>query len=264
MPFQSIDGVRYYTFDTLQLHGVVHAIFTRIGGVSPTPWKSLNVGGTVGDAADRVKENRLRSLQALGRDHSSVFEVWQVHSAEVVNVNHPRDINQPHLKADALASNRAGITLYMRFADCVPVLLFDPIKRVIGIAHAGWQGTVKRTAAALVDRFKQDFACQPEDILACIGPSIGPDHYEIGPDVIQQIRSAFGERSDELLSSSNGDFPGSKVKFDLWKANRMVLEQVGVRQIEVSGICTACHTHDWFSHRAEAGRTGRFGALIGL
>lgn len=264
MPFHSIDGVRYYTFDTLQLHGVAHAIFTRTGGVSPAPWESLNVGGTVGDAADRVKENRLRSLQKLGRDPSSVFEIWQVHSAEVVNVNRPRDTNQPHLKADALVSNQSEITLYMRFADCVPVLLFDPFKRVIGIAHAGWQGTVKRTAAALVNRFVQEYDSQVEDILACIGPSIGPDHYEVGPDVIQQVRSAFGERSDELLSSSKEDFPGSKVKFDLWKANRMILEQVGVRHIEVSGICTACHTQDWFSHRAESGRTGRFGALIGL
>jgi YfiH family protein len=218
----------------------------------------------VGDAAEYVQENRLRSLNALGRDPLSVYDVWQVHSADVISAVKPRPVDQPHLKADGLVSNRSDLTLYMRFADCVPVFLYDPKRRVIGIAHAGWQGTVKGTAAALVKRFVQEYGCQAEELIACIGPSIGPDHYEIGPDVIQQVRSAFGERAEDLLITSNLDLPASKVKFDLWKANQIVLAQAGVKQIEISGICTACHVDDWYSHRAEAGRTGRFGALIGL
>jgi hypothetical protein len=263
MPFQSVNGIRFYTFESLNTHGVVHAIFTRHGGVSPAPWRSLNVGGTVGDAVDRVQENRLRSLQAVGRDPLSVYDVWQVHSADVVNAIAPRTQNQPHLKADGLLSNRPGLTLYMRFADCVPVLLFEPNHRVVGIAHAGWQGTVKRAAASLVDHFVRDFNCKAENIIACIGPSIGPDHYQIGPDVIERVRRAFGEQSHVFLSTSDGESSDNKVKFDLWKANQWVLEQAGVPQIEIAEICTACHVEDWFSHRAEAGKTGRFGALIG-
>ncbi len=263
MPFQSVNGIRFYTFESLNTYGVVHAVFTRHGGVSPAPWRSLNVGGTVGDAVDRVQVNRLRSLQAVGRDPLNVYDVWQVHSADVVNANAPRPQNQPHLKADGLLSNRPGLTLYMRFADCVPVLLFEPNHRVVGIAHAGWQGTVKRAAAALVERFVRDFNCKAENIIACIGPSIGPDHYQIGPDVIEQVRRAFGEQSHAFLSTSNGESSDNKVKFDLWKANQCILEQAGVHQIEMAEICTACHVEDWFSHRAEAGKTGRFGALIG-
>jgi YfiH family protein len=193
-----------------------------------------------------------------------VYDVWQIHSAEVVRVTGPRPINQPHIKADAMLSNLRDLTLYMRFADCVPVFLYDTVNGVYGLAHAGWQGTVKKTAAALVKRFMVEFQSKPEDILAGIGPSIGPDHYEIGPDVIQQVRTVFGSRSDELLLTSHGDLGSSKVKFDLWKANRLVLEQVGVYQVEIAEICTACQVEDWYSHRAEAGRTGRFGALIGL
>lgn len=264
MPFHNVQGVRFFTFDSLESLGFVHAVFTRKGGVSPHPWSSLNVGGTVGDAAERVMENRLRSLQALRREPSSVYDVWQVHSAEVVHVTEPRDVQQPHLRADAMLSNGPGLTLYMRFADCVPIFLVDPKRRVYGIAHAGWQGTVKRTAAALVGHFVRVYNCQPGELVACIGPSIGPDHYEIGPEVIHQVRLTFGKAAEELLCTSNGDFPGSKVKFDLWKANQRVLEQAGVYKVETAGICTACHVEDWYSHRAEAGRTGRFGALIGL
>ncbi len=264
MPFQTVNEIRFYTFETLQTLGFVHAIFTRKGGVSPQPWYSLNVGGTVGDTPERVQENRLRSLSALGRDPASVYDVWQVHSADVVSVTSPRDPNQPHQRADAMLSNQPELTLYMRFADCVPIFLVDPKRRVYGLAHAGWQGTVKRTAASLVDRFVCEYGSHPAELVACIGPSIGPDHYEIGPDVIKQVQATFGGSADNLLLTSNGDSPGSKVEFDLWQANCLVLEQAGVKQVEVAGICTACHVDDWYSHRAEAGRTGRFGALIGL
>ncbi len=264
MPFQTVNGIQFYTFKSLQAHGLVHAIFTRHGGTSPNPWKSLNVGGTVGDDPIRVLENRRRSLEALGRSVESVYDVWQVHGARVVSTNQPKDPEQPHLKADAICTSEPGLTLYMRFADCVPVLLYDPCRKVIGIAHAGWPGTVRRTAAALVRQMIDSYDCKPENLVAGIGPSIGPDHYEIGLDVIEQVRNAFGANADKLLVRSAGDLPGSKVKFDLWTANQLILAEVGVKQIETSGICTACHVEDWFSHRAERGSTGRFGALIGL
>jgi copper oxidase (laccase) domain-containing protein len=103
------------------------------------------------------------------------------------------------------------------------------------------------------------FGSKPGDILAGIGPSIGPDHYEVGPDVVAQVRQAFGPSA----SSSLGNHGGA-THFDLWAANRLTLENAGVRQIELAGLCTACHTGDWYSHRAEKGRTGRFGAILAL
>jgi YfiH family protein len=147
----------------------------------------------------------------------------------------------------------------MRFADCVPILLHDPRRKVVGIAHAGWLGTVRLTAAAAVRAMAEHYGSRPEDIQAGIGPSIGPDHYEVGADVIAKVQESFGSDAAQLVQQR-----GRKQHFDLWQANRLQLEQAGVRQIEVAGLCTACHLEDWFSHRAEKGKTGRFGALIAL
>jgi hypothetical protein len=152
----------------------------------------------------------------------------------------------------------------MRFADCVPVLLFDPVKRVAGIAHAGWQGTIARVARAAVLAMRDHYGSKSTDIIAALGPSICAQHYEIGPEVIQKVEHAFGSDSLGLLRSYNGKPKASGVHFDLWAANQLILEHAGLKKIEVSGICTACHNKDWYSHRAEAGRTGRFGVSIGI
>ena len=256
MSFTQHNGLSYFQFETLKTR---HAIFTRRGGVSPEPWGSLNVGGTVGDDLERVKKNRHLSFAALGRNPESVFEVWQVHSADAVCANAPRPEGESLRQADIILTDRPDITLFMRFADCVPVLLHDPRKGVVGVAHAGWMGTLRDVAASTVNAMKAQYGSNPADILAAIGPSIGPDHYEIGADVILQVMQKFGDDSESVLKSNNG-----KIHFDLWKTNQLLLERAGVGKIEVAGICTACHTDDWFSHRAEKGRTGRFGALISL
>ena len=120
--------------------------------------------------------------------------------------------------------------------------------------RAAWE-----PCAATVKAMSERYGSQPKDILAAIGPSIGADHYEVGPDVILQVEQAFGDDSKRVIESRGG-----KTYFDLWNANRVQLEKSGVEQIEVSGICTACHLDDWYSHRAEKGKTGRFGALIAL
>jgi YfiH family protein len=258
MPFHTTDGIRYLTFDIFS-QGVVHAVFTRHGGLSPDPWHSLNMGGTVGDERERVLENRCRAFRALGRDPHSMFDVWQVHSADVVITNVPHFSLPPESKADAILTDQPGVTLFMRFADCVPILLHDPKKGVVGIVHAGWQGTVKKILRETIQSMQVTYNSNPADVLAAIGPSIGPDHYEIGPDVIERVRAAFNGDAQSLLHTHEG-----RVHFDLWAANRLTLEQSGVGQVEVAGLCTACATTDWYSHRAEKGKTGRFGALIGL
>jgi len=256
MPFIQHNGLRYFQFDSLRTR---HAIFTRHGGVSPEPWGSLNVGGTVGDDLTRVKKNRLLSFDALSCAPESIFDVWQVHSADVVCANAPRPVDESYRQADIILTDRPNVTLFMRFADCVPILLHDPRHAIVGVAHAGWMGTLRDVATSAIHTMQKQYGSNPADILAAIGPSIGPDHYEIGADVILQVMQKFGDESELVLKSHNG-----KIHFNLWEANRLLLERSGVDQIEVSGVCTACNTHDWFSHRAEKGRTGRFGALISL
>lgn len=258
MPFQTSDGVRYYQFEIFD-GSLPHAIFTRQGGVSPAPWASLNLGGTVGDEAGRVRENRRRALLVLGRDPATVYDVWQVHGVNVAIAESARQPETPHIQADAILTDKPGLTLLMRFADCVPILLYDPVRQVVGIAHAGWLGTVHGTARAALEAMQARFGSKPGNVLAAIGPSIGPDHYEVGADVVYQVRHAFGADADALLTGRSG-----RMYFDLWAANRLLLEQSGVQQIEMSGLCTVCHNEDWYSHRAEKGRTGRFGAVIAL
>jgi YfiH family protein len=258
MPFQFVAGIRFYQFEQLG-DGLTQAVFTRQGGCSPDPWSSLNFGGTVGDDSDRVRKNINRALQALDCAPESAYDVWQVHGINVVVTDAPRPAESAHLQADTILTNRPGITLLMRFADCVPILLHDPVRKVAGIAHAGWMGTVLGTVRMAVEAMHARYGSVPSDILAGIGPSIGPDHYEIGPDVVAQVRQAFGQNASSLLTDQEG-----ATHFDLWAANRLTLENAGVRQIELAGLCTACHTEAWYSHRAERGRTGRFGAIIAL
>lgn len=258
MAFVERGGLRYLTFESFP-NDVLHGVISRHGGVSPAPWESLNVGGTVGDEKPRVRENRSRSFAAFGRPLSSIFDVWQVHSADVAFGDTPIDPDRDLTKADIILTDRPEVTLYMRFADCVPLLLHDPVKGVIGIAHAGWLGTVRGAGRAAIQAMQEHYGSRPADILAGIGPSIGPDHYEVGADVIDQVREAFGEQAEQLIVSHAG-----RTHLDLWKANQLQLQEAGVEKIETSGVCTACHLEDWFSHRAEKGRTGRFGALMAL
>lgn len=259
MPFRQSDLIRFYEFESLLAEPVTQAVFTRQGGVSPAPWNTLNLGSTVGDDLHHVVQNRERALLAVGRDSQSVYDVWQVHSATVSRGEKPRPAHVEHQLADAIITDRPAVTLMMRFADCTPILLVDPVGKSVGLVHAGWQGTVKNVVGAAVEAMVSAYRAKPENMLAAIGPSIGPDHYEIGLDVISQVENAFGSDAPSLLPQFN-----NRTHFDLWSANHLLLERSGVRRVEVAGICTACNLEDWFSHRAEKGRTGRFGALIAL
>lgn len=261
MPFHSSGSLRYFTFESFDRHGLAHGLFTRHGGISPQPWESLNLASTTGDSRDHIVENRKRVFDVFGRPVESIFDVWQVHSNDVVCSPEPRPLDSPHQKADAIVTDRPEITLFMRFADCVPVFLFDPVRRVGAIAHAGWRGTVNRIAAVTVERMAAEYGTRAGDVLAGIGPSICVDHYEVGRDseAADLARASFGNRAGEVLLPHNGT-----VHLNLWKANQIVLEECGVRQIEQSGLCTFCHNEDWFSHRAEKGKTGRYGALLAI
>ena len=258
MPYHEKNDLRYYSFDFFS-NTVMQAVFTRHGGVSPAPWQSLNLGGSVGDEPARVAENRLRIFDALGRDRASIHDVWLVHGTDIVYADTPRPLEHHPERADILLTNNPEVSLFMRFADCVPLLFHDPKKNVIGIAHAGWMGTVKGVAEKAVEGMQSRYGSKPEDIVAGIGPSIGVDHYEVGEDVVSQFREKYGRDEERILQTRNGS-----TYLDLWAANLLQLRNAGVGQVQVSGICTACHLEDWFSHRAEKGKTGRFGVLMAL
>lgn len=259
MPFHQPDSIRYYTFDSISAAGIKHAVFTRRGGISPQPWKSLNVGGLRGDDPDRVYQNRVLSFQTINREPESVYDVWQVHSTDVICTTGRRPASVRHRRADAILTNNPDVTLFMRFADCVPILLYDPVKRVIGIAHAGWMGTVGGIVPEVITTMEQVYRSNPGDVQAAIGPSIAAHHYEVGDEVADEVNKSFGDEAVGLLIRNKG-----KTYFDLWKANHLLLNKFGIESVELSGICTACHLEDWYSHRGEHGETGRFGVLMTL
>lgn len=261
MPIRHLDGLSCYQFDIFEKSRLFHGIFTRSGGVSPSPWESLNLGGTVGDERSNVFENRKRLFSAAGLAVESLFDVWQVHGTRVICTQSPRPLDEPFTQADAILTGSEDVTLFMRFADCVPILLHDPIRNVAGIVHAGWKGTLDKIVAEAVRIMGEQYQTGAENILAGIGPSICRAHYEVGEDLVAKTHTAFkGFASTVLHQHEDHNY------LDLWEANRFLLEQAGVRpqHIQISGICTAENTHDWYSHRAEKGKTGRFGALFSL
>jgi len=252
------DGVVLYRFEGLNdARELVHAILTRIGGVSQDPYATLNLGHTVGDDLAAVKENHRRALGALGLTPGQVVRPSLVHGAhvEVVGRDHVGTVQS---KTDALVTASPGVPLMMLFGDCMPLVLFDPVQRVAGIAHAGWRGVVAGVAEATVQTMIEQMGCDPGDVWAGIGPTIGPCCYEVGPDVAAEIE-ATSPPGAKVVHRDNG-----RIHADLPAAVSAQLRAVGVKQIEDAGLCTACRVDEFFSHRAEHGRTGRFGTVIGL
>lgn len=249
--------------------GVKQAIFTRHGGVSQAPFNSLNMGGTVGDDVEAVRQNHDLMYDALDIDPAKTVTVWMVHGVDTVIANAPVYNRRWLAQADAIITDKLDLALVMRYADCTPIMAFDPVRGVIGIAHAGWQGTVNGMAGNLIKAMQQAYGSRPQDILAGVGPSIGPDRYQVGEEVVAAAYQYYGadrspspdDQESPLITRDPND---GTAYFNLWEANRRDLCRAGVEQIEIMGLCTATRTDEWFSHRAEKGKTGRFGAVISL
>ena len=247
--------------------GLVHGFSARQGGVSAAPFDTLNMALHVGDAPDAVRENRRRYLHTLGLDPMRVCTVRQVHGTEIVRALR-RDAGRGAenyadalADADALITNDSGVTLMLCFADCVPVLIYDPSHHAIGLAHAGWKGTVQRIAAKTVLRMAEEFGTQPADVLAGIGPSISADCYAVGAEVVAQFRTAFPSAAEQIVQEKDG-----VPHLDLWAANRVQLVEAGVpaEHIDTAEICTTCDRSFFFSYRAAGGTTGRLAAVMEL
>ncbi|NLE75548.1 MAG: peptidoglycan editing factor PgeF [Chloroflexi bacterium] len=243
-------------FDSLAAAGVPHAIFSRLGGVSQAPFDSLNTGATVGDDPAAVHANLQRIYSDLGVAGAHVVTGNLVHGTAVAVVG-PEHRGQAMPRTDGLVTRSPGVVLFLRFADCVPLLFFDRRSRAVGLAHAGWKGTLQGIGPATVRTMAQTFGSQAADLLVGIGPSIGPCCYEVGRDVADQARQSLGPLAPQALHASNG-----RLVLDLWEANRLQLAAMGVEAIEVASACTACQRHTFFSHRGDSGRTGRFGVAL--
>ncbi len=250
------NGVITYVFESLAGRPVYAHITTRHGGVSPAPWNWLNFSVARGDSPERVVENRMRFAAAMNIDADGIVRGQQVHGTGVAKVDRS-EAGRVQKGVDALITDEKHLPLMLVFADCVPVLLYDHQHHVLGICHAGWRGTVNGAAPATLWAMQAAYDTEPADVLACIGPSIGPDSYEVGDDVVA-LAYAKLERADRYFIKPNDVTQNAHL--DLWRANAGELEAAGVpgAQIEIAAIDTAQHTDDFFSHRAERGQCGLF------
>lgn len=247
---------------------LVAGFSTRNGGVSSGFYTSLNCGLHVGDDGDAVKENRRLLAEANGFDFSAWTCAEQVHGG-AVHIVEANDTGAGRLKheeaikdTDGILTDQAGVFLASFYADCVPLFFYAPDRRVIGVAHAGWKGTVARIGAEMVRRMGEHWQVEPQAIHAAIGPSIGACCYEINDVVANRVRDVLGDQAKRVLEPA-GD---GKYMLNLQETNRILLVEAGIlpEHIEVSHLCTSCRTDLFFSHRKEAGKTGRMTAFIAL
>ena len=252
----------------MEYREICHFVSTRPGGFSSPPYDSLNLGFHVGDNPEIVLKNRERLALSLGIPLSNFTTAMQVHGCNAAIITKDLrgrgalDYTTAINATDAMVTNVPGICLTVLQADCVPVLFFDLKKKIIGIAHAGWRGTLLLVVQNTVRILKENFGCLPCNILVGIGPSIGPCCYKVGPEIIVQAEHTFCNKEGYICS----EVLDKKGYFNLWEANKIQLIQMGIPEgnIEIAGLCTHCNHTLFFSYRHQTKETGRFGAGIML
>ena len=263
------NGVPYLYFPALEETGcVVNGFSTRLGGVSRGDWATMNFSFTRGDDPEAVRENYRRMAAALGVDVNRMVLSHQTHTTNVRRVTEEdagkgvvRD--RDYTDVDGLITNVPGITLVTFYADCVPLYFVDPVRRAIGLSHSGWRGTVNRMGRVTVEAMGKAFGSDPKDIVACIGPSICRDCYEVGPEVAEAFENAFEPaKHSEILEEK----PDGKFLLDLWRANAIVMEEAGIlpERIHMTDICTHCNPELLYSHRRTGERRGNLCAFLSL
>lgn len=242
--------VAYLESDILKIPGLAHAFCTRDSGVSPPPFNSLNFSVMEGDAPENIRDNCNVLSSEFGIPAGQFFSLRQVHGSSILVLDPPVSGNG-ELEYDAVAACEKGIALCIKTADCVPVLLADRKLKAVAAVHAGWRGTsleiVSKAAAFMIEKF----GIETKDLLAAIGPAIGPCCYEVDSVVFDAMAGAAAQFFKQ--TSEQG-----KWKLDLPGVNRSQLLNLGIPpgNISGSGLCTACRTDIFFSHRAEK-KTGR-------
>jgi len=285
-----------------KLPWLVHAFSTRRGGLSPAPCAGLNLGFTESDRRERVEQNRRRFLEQLGGKDFVPASVRQVHSSHSLVVTRDRadqlayqlpgiEVAVPaatHPPAgDGLMTAEPGILLTIRIADCLPLLLADPQRRVVAAVHAGWRGAVARVIEKAVGDMRRTFGSDPQELIVAVGPSIRACCYEVGEEVVQAFHGTFADADQFFRTLPNrpeaandrhsilflsayppGHAPEHvpAARLDLTAVARHQLARAGVKpaNIWVADYCTACRTDLFFSYRQEGGCTGRHAAAIGI
>lgn len=264
------NGIRYLQFPALLEPEVCRHLFsTRIGGVSEGDLGSMNLSYTRGDKPENVDENFRRIAGILSCTMDDFVLSHQTHTTNVrviteadrgKGITRERDYED----VDGLITNVPGVVLSTFYADCVPLYFVDPVKKAIGLSHSGWRGTVNKMGKVTVQKMMAEYGCNPNDIIAAIGPSICVDCYEVSMDVAQEFMIAFknADNLDSIVILKNEE----KAMLDLWQANLAVLIEAGISKENISlpDICTACNKDILFSHRASNGKRGNLGAFLVL
>lgn len=263
------EDVPFLIFPALEETGtVVHGFSTRLGGVSEGMFSSMNVSFTRGDRKEAVRENYRRLGAAIGFSCEDLVCSDQTHTTNlrvVTEEDRGKGFAKPkdYTDVDGLVTDVPGLTLVTFYADCVPLYFVDPVRRCIGLSHAGWRGTAGKIGKKTVELMREQYGTRPSDLAAAIGPSICQDCYEVSQDVIEAFQEAFEERfwPELFYAKENG-----KYQLNLWRANELTLLEAGLKpeRIAVTDLCTCCNPTLLFSHRASHGKRGNLGAFLML
>ena len=255
----------FYACDRPVWQHVPHGFSSRLGGVSPAPWDSLNLGASRGDRVENVAENFRRFRAAIGAPPGPLVKNHQVHGTLVRPVT-AADAEPPEalptFDADGLVTDQPGVTLTVFSADCLPILFYDPVRRCIAAVHAGWRGTAAGIAREAVTAMVEKYGCNPQNIRAAIGPGISHCCFETTGDVPTALRAHLGEGAEECIT----DHGTGKFHVDLKRANVLWLEKAGLcaDHISICSACTACDRGDFWSHRLLGNERGSMAAMICL
>jgi YfiH family protein len=257
----STDGVVTYRSRLLSALGTPHAFSTRLGGLSPKPFDSMNLGNPTGcdlrDLTERIRQNYRILLRATGLGGRDWMHLHQVHGARVVRVERGRQHDNSQ-QADVLVGDDPARVLSVRIADCVPILLASDDGRLVSAVHAGWRGVVGGAVIAALEEMNRWRDVPASRVVAAIGPSIGFDAFEVGPGVLGEFSREFG--SDAPIRKRDD----GKGHVNLREAMRLQLLTAGMPEehIDVTDRCTHTHADEFFSHRRDRGITGRMAAII--
>lgn len=260
-------GVKFLVIPSFEATGLVrHAFSTRTGGYSTGHCEALNLGFNKGDDKDTVLKNYQTFCDATGIKMENLVASHQVHENDVYVVGEKDRgkgiVRKSDIKEkDALITKERNVALITYYADCVPLFFLDPATPAVGLAHAGWRGTVKKIGARTVEKMREEFGTPVEKLIAGIGPCIAGSCYEVDEPVIEKFKEAF-EYWEELVEyKGNGRW-----LLDLVKANKRQLMDAGVKaeNITLSGFCTHCRPDLFYSYRRDRGKTGSLAAVIEL
>lgn len=258
----------YITFPLLDATKAVnHAFTTRLGGVSSGMYSEMNMSFSNGDSREAVLENYRRICNAINIDINKAVLSHQTHTNNVRIVK-KEDIGKGIFKerdyndVDGLITDIPGVALVTQYADCTPLLFCDPVKKVVATSHAGWRGTASEIGRITVEKMQKNFGCDPADIIAAIGPSIGQCCYEVDDPVYRPLSKIPYLKKDKIfIKKHNG-----KYMLSLWETNREILINAGIlpEHIDITDLCTNCHPDVFHSHRFTGGKRGNLAAIIAL